>query len=119
MSPEVAALRLAVRQPVYIQFTPESARPDVVELRDQLRGRGYNIPGIEAFPGRYANEVRYFHEADRGFAEEIAQEVRDLAALAGMDLEIAVRDFTRSRFDAPAGQIEVWLNRETSSPQGS
>lgn len=102
---------------VYVQFGPNFAAPAAVDIATALAGSGWQVPGaaaggefVAASPGR--NEVRFFYPEDRAAAEALAR----AAVAASPDAPIYVRDFSRLRGFAAAGQLELWLNAGPATP---
>lgn len=98
---------------VFLQFAGMT-RADAEALAETLRGRGFNMPGIdeEAARANGLREIRYYWPADAEPARRLAAETRlGLAAIRrGEDREIAVRDYTAwPRAKPRPGIIELWL----------
>jgi hypothetical protein len=88
---------------VYFQFAGMT-REEAVRISDQLKERGWQIPGEERTSlAAGQNEVRYGAEADKPAAEML---VEDLKALALKGCCVVKRNP-----EVAAGTVEVWVSR--------
>lgn len=91
---------------VYIQYnSPANSEVRQIErLRQRLQELGYNVPDAEFRKGNFKTTyVCYFHDEDRGYAEEVFENLSRIYRRA----EISQRNIK-----APTKQIEIWLNSE-------
>ncbi|WP_271199258.1 hypothetical protein [Methylopila turkensis] len=91
---------------VYIQVPDMDARFAAENLWRTLRAAGFQSPGIEVISGRSPAEpeVRYFNDADKPLAEQVAA----LAAQHGLKGSVVK---TIANYTAPPGQMEFWYPR--------
>lgn len=91
---------------VYIQAPDMDSRFAAEDLWRDLRAAGFQSPGIELAPGRAPSspEVRYFNDADRPLAEQVAA----IAAKRGLQGSVVK---TIASYKAPPGQMEFWYPR--------
>ncbi|GLK77108.1 hypothetical protein GCM10008171_23620 [Methylopila jiangsuensis] len=91
---------------VYIQVPDMDARFAAEDLWRSLKEAGFQSPGIELITGRSPSEpeVRYFNDADRPLAEQVAA----LAAKHGLKGSVVK---TIANYKAPPGQMEFWYPR--------
>lgn len=97
--PEDADLWRDLPKRAYIHIPVESQRKEGEALQSELRSMGLLTPGVQKVnvaPDR--TEVRYFNDADKLSAEEIAKNVGGIAKKPQM--------FARQ------GQIEIWLGKK-------
>ncbi|GBD48440.1 hypothetical protein [Methylopila sp. Yamaguchi] len=101
-----AAATSAVVGTVYIQAPDMDARFAAEDLWRDLRAAGFQSPGIELVAGRAPTtpEVRYFNDADRPLAEQVAA----IAAKRGLEGSVVK---TIANYKAPPGQMEFWYPR--------
>ena len=95
---------------VFVQYG-KSVPPEIARaIVGKLEAKGYVVPTEDRMPSE-AREVRYFHEADRDAANQLARETT--AALQGLgfaDLAVEVKDFTGWAKAKPrTGTLELWL----------
>lgn len=91
---------------VYIQTPDMDARFAAEDLSRDLRAAGFRSPGIELISGRSPSspEVRYFNDADKPLAEQVAA----IAAKHGLEGSVVK---TIANYTAPPGQMEFWYPR--------
>ncbi|WP_020186418.1 hypothetical protein [Methylopila sp. 73B] len=91
---------------VYIQAPDMDSRFAAEDLWRDLRAAGFQSPGIELVAGRAPTtpEVRYFNDADRPLAEQVAA----IAAKRGLEGSVVK---TIANYKAPPGQMEFWYPR--------
>lgn len=109
--PAPADRMLAEDITIFIQFTPNIPRDQVVDLAANLGVLNWEIEGAplggeEVANGPKQNEVRFFHKQDSTAAVALAESLYALSP----DAPIAVRDFTRLGNYTPNGQLEIWIN---------
>lgn len=91
---------------VYIQVPDMETRFEADAMWKALRLAGFRSPGIELVSGGSPSrpEVRYFNDADRPIADQVAA----IAAKQGFSGAV-IR--TAANYEAPQGQIEFWYPR--------
>jgi hypothetical protein len=96
--------------PILLQFGGAVDRATSTALALRLTALGWPVEGgdqggeaLSTLPD--TNEVRYFHDASRDAAIDLARTIK--SEHPGAD--IVVRDFSRSGLIAPAGLLEIWL----------
>lgn len=91
---------------VYIQAPDMDSRFAAEDLWRDLKAAGFQSPGIELVSGRApaTPEVRYFNDADRPLAEQVAA----IAAKRGLEGSVVK---TIANYTAPPGQMEFWYPR--------
>lgn len=96
----------AVVGTVYIQVPDMDARFAADGLSGDLRAAGFRSPGIELVSGRSPSspEVRYFNDADKPLADQVAA----IAAKHGLQGSVVK---TIANYTAPPGQMEFWYPR--------
>lgn len=97
---------------VIVQYTPAIAQLEAVRLSEALNRLAWQVDnwkagGAQVKDGPSTNEVRYFKEADRQAAIELARTIHGLHP----DTPIFVRDFTRLGAFLPDGRLELWLSQ--------
>jgi hypothetical protein len=94
---------------VFIQFQGDIQRSVIKRLQDELNATGYNAPGVDRVEGDYSNEIRYFHKEDAAFAIKVCEITQQFLMKTGKDSQLNCRDLSVKKFQAPKGQVEVWL----------
>lgn len=98
---------------VFMQFAGNLQRETIVELAQALSAEGWRMQGATRGGERTAaasglNEIRYFHQEDRLYAEALARSIMDKVDwIPSME----VRDLSRSRYNPEKGQLEIWISR--------
>jgi len=95
---------------IYIQFRGEKNKFIIEELRLKLNKEGY-APGVELVDKDYPNSIRYFHQEDRGLAEQVASIARSFLKEKKYEINLTPQDLS-GKFKIPKGQVEVWINLE-------
>jgi hypothetical protein len=98
-----------VIQPVvFIQYSDDVGKTVSEELRKALQKAGFKAPLAEA-KGYEKGEVRYFFGADRDKASTVKEIVEIELAKQRYLVSLAISALNPKRYNAPPGQIEVWL----------
>lgn len=95
---------------VFLQYGRSLPMEVAGAVARDLESRGYVVPSADRLAND-AREVRYFHAADRGTANELARDATAaLEALGFAGLTVEVRDFTTYNKAKPRpGTVELWL----------
>ena len=93
---------------VYLQFQGELPRGTVRQFQTALNAQGYSAPGVERVSGKFQNQIKYFKDSDKAFADKVGA----LAHKFFQDHCGQSVDFP-SRFTAmpsPPPQVEAWIS---------
>lgn len=94
---------------VFLQFKGDIHRDIIRQLQSNISKAGYTAPGIEYVAGNYTSEVRYFHPVDSTYARSVQELTQEFMNGTNFRVNVGIRDLTRAQFNAPEGQIEVWI----------
>jgi len=105
---------------VFIQYADSTSRGALEDLRSALAANGFVTPGLQALGARFfeGDEIKYFHDEDRGLAQRIA----DIAnARLALDCDnhptITVpRSKAFSHNPDATTQLEIWLKTGCTKP---
>ncbi|MBS8227164.1 hypothetical protein [Vannielia litorea] len=97
---------------IIVQYTPHIPQVEAVRLSEALADLRWQVQnqatgGEQVKSGPATNEVRYFKDADRQAAIDLAQTIHGLHP----DTPIYVRDFTRLGAFSKDGRLELWLSQ--------
>jgi hypothetical protein len=87
------------QQTIYIQYANKNKKTEVEDIRKQLQNNNWLAPGTEYVAGSYNNQIKYFYDEDKSFAESVNM-------LLGGNYETV---FTNTKRQVPKGQIEIWI----------
>ena len=99
---------------VFFQFAG-GPRKQAEDLSTALKEEGYIVPGEDREVGAVGrHEVRYFHNEDKGPAENLAKmtdsALRNLGYPDSNDLQVSAKSFVSYRGKKPrVGVVELWL----------
>jgi molybdopterin converting factor small subunit len=100
------AISLILKKVVFIQYSEKNNENEVTKIQNLLKKTGWLTPSIENVPGNFKNTIRYFHDEDRIYANELNQNLKKKYVL------LRVYNFESK---VPNGQLEVWLNNKQTS----
>lgn len=108
-SPQAELVSRIHQSVVYIQFAVERERTIARALRDSLQAAGFWAPDVDQVDGDFRNWIRYFHESDESLARKAQDAVHRFFAARGDTIQFRVQNLGGRGFNAPEGQIEVWM----------
>ncbi|MBI1803758.1 MAG: hypothetical protein HY033_03030 [Ignavibacteriae bacterium] len=110
LPPEAHLIAGAFKTIVYIQYKNPETKAIAMELQQKCEQSGWTAPGIERVDSRFSNSIRFFNAQDQSFAEKVADLTTNFLKEKGISAEIRVQDFSKSKFNAQEGQVEIWLS---------
>lgn len=87
---------------IFIQYSNEKNKEDVLAIQQNFKNINWNAPGIEYVSGDYKNLIKYFHQED----STIANGANKLLGGKYMVIPI-INSNVQERI--PVGQIEIWI----------
>ena len=98
---------------IYIQIPDENLRDEARQIKSQLEGLNYIVPGIEKVRlSQGSTQVKYFKTAEASEAKQIAEQLRSLGVSDAR--EIYISGFEDSKSMRPR-HYEIWFGPGTFS----
>ncbi|MCY7360540.1 MAG: hypothetical protein LH629_00515, partial [Ignavibacteria bacterium] len=94
------------RNIVYIQYS-KNCKQKAEDISKQLSNL-YIIPPNDAVDYEGKNEIRYFNDEDKPFAENLKNDLQKI--LGNISFNIKLISLRKTK--VPLGQLEVWLNQD-------
>lgn len=103
-------LARALSNLVYIQYGGTAKKEPIEELRNLMKQKGFNSPGVEKVNSNFKNWVRYFHPEDKTLADSIKKISENFFLSKNQQLHFVTQDLSKLGSNIPPGQLELWIS---------
>ncbi len=95
---------------IYIQEFGSRGGDVSKKIQNNLKQKGYSVPGIERMKVDFKSRITYFHEEDAKIAFLIYEEISKIIRELDSNYNLELLKPKKSNLKSPSKQIEIWIN---------
>ena len=98
---------------IFLHYQDPSDTKLLNSLMNDLRAKGYRVPGRQLVTQPTQGDIRYYHDEDLPAVQQVAKLVEQFLSENDRHLALKRLDLTKQYPSIPKGVIEVWLPRKS------